>query len=269
MNRREFGQGLCSAAVGAAFARLAVAQQQAHDTGGAQHPQPEKLGGIAMLIYPDMTALDLIGPQQVFGYLSPHVHLVAKTKDLVVSDTGIAIRPSTVFGDYSDPVDILFVPGGSMGSASVMTDTETIKFLSRCGKTAKLVTSVCSGSMILGAAGLLRGYKATSHWAVRDILPLLGAEVVAERVVQDRNRITAGGITAGIDFGLRVAAQMFGEDNARLIELVLEYDPHPPFGSGNPEKAPPSVAKAARGNLEPLRVAYRDAALAARKTWAS
>ena len=269
MNRREFGQSLCSAAVGAAFARLAAARQQAHGTGGAQHTQPEKLGGIAMLIYPDMTALDLIGPQQVFGYLSPHVHLVAKTKDLVVSDTGIAIRPSTVFGDYSDPVDILFVPGGSMGSASVMTDTETIKFLSRCGKTAKLVTSVCSGSMILGAAGLLRGYKATSHWAVRDILPLLVAEVVAERVVQDRNRITAGGITAGIDFGLRVAAQMFGEDNARLIELVLEYDPQPPFGSGNPEKAPPSIAKAARGNLEPLRVAYRDAALAARKTWAS
>ena len=269
MNRREFGQSLCSAAVGAAFARLAVAQEQAKDTGGAQHPQPGKAGGIAMLIYPDMTALDLIGPQQVFGYLSPHVYLVAKTKDLVVSDTGIAIRPSKVFGDFSDPVDILFVPGGSMGSASVMTDTETINFLSRCGKTAKLVTSVCSGSMILGAAGLLRGYKATSHWAVRDILPLLGAEVVAQRVVQDRNRITAGGITAGIDFGLRVAAQMFGEDNARLIELVLEYDPHPPFGSGNPEKAPPSVAKAARGNLEPLRLAYREAALTARKTWAS
>jgi len=269
MNRREFGQSLCGAAVGAAFARLAVAQQQAQDMGGAQHPLPAKSGGIAMLIYPDMTALDLIGPQQVFGYLSPHVHLVAKTNDLVISDTGVAIRPSTVFADCPDPVDILFVPGGSMGSAKVMTDTETIKFLSRCGKTAKLVTSVCSGSLILGAAGLLRGYKATSHWGVRDILPLLGAEVVAERVVQDRNRITAGGITAGIDFGLRVAAQMFGEDNARLIELVLEYDPHPPFGTGTPEKALPSTVKAARGNLEPLRVAYRDAALAARKTWAS
>jgi cyclohexyl-isocyanide hydratase len=269
MNRRQFGQGLCGAAVGAAFARLAVAQQQAQDTSGAPRPPLAKSGGIAMLIYPDMTALDLIGPQQVFGYLSPHVHLVAKTHDLVISDTGVAIRPSTVFADCADPVDILFVPGGSMGSAKVMTDTETIKFLSRCGKTAKLVTSVCSGSLILGAAGLLRGYKATSHWGVRDILPLLGAEVVAERVVQDRNRITAGGITAGIDFGLRVAAQMFGEDNARLIELVLEYDPHPPFGSGTPEKATPSTVKAARGNLEPLRVAYRDAALAARNTWAS
>lgn len=269
MNRREFGQGLCSAAVGAAFARLAVAQQQAHDTSGAQHAPPAKPGGIAMLIYPGMTALDLIGPQQVFGYITPHVHLVAKTNDLVVSDTGIAIQPSKVFADCADPVDILFVPGGGQGTVSVMTDTETIKFLSRCGKTAKLVTSVCSGSLILGAAGLLRGYKATSHWALRDLLPLLGAEVVADRVVQDRNRITAGGITAGIDFGLRVAARQFGEDNARLVELTLEYDPQPPFGSGNPEKAPPSIVKAARAQFEPLHVAYRDAALAARKTWAS
>ena len=269
MNRREFGQGLCSAAVGAAFARLAVAQQQAHDTDGAQHPQPKKPGGIAMLIYPDMTALDLIGPQQVFGYLSPHVHLVAKTKDLVVSDTGIAIRPSTVFGDYSEPVDILFVPGGSMGSASVMTDTETIKFLSRCGKTAKLVTSVCTGSMVLGAAGLLRGYKATSHWSVRDILPQLGAELVVNRVVQDRNRITAGGITAGIDFGLRVAAELRGEDYARFLTLALEYDPQPPYGSGRPEKATPAVEKISHSAFDPLHTAFRDAALQARKKWVS
>ncbi len=127
---------------------------------------------------------------------------------------------------------------------------------------------MCSGSLILGAAGLLRGYKATSHWAVRDILPLLGAEVVADRVVQDRNRITAAGISAGIDFGLRVAAHLFGDDNAQLVELALEYDPQPPFASGNPEKAPPSIAKAARATLEPLHAAYRDAALAARKTWA-
>src|SRR5258708_3471632 len=232
MNRREFGQALCSAAVGAAFARLAVAQQQAHDTSGAQKAPPAKPGGIAMLIYPDMTALDLIGPQQVFGYLSPHVHLVAKTRNLVV--TGIAIQPSMVFADCADPVDLLFVGGGSMGSASVMTDTETMKFLSRCGKTAKLVTSVCSGSMILGAAGLLRGYKATSHWAVRDILPLLGAEVVAERVVQDRNRITAVAIPSGIDFGLRAAARLFVEDKSQILEPGLEYEPPPPFVSGHP-----------------------------------
>jgi cyclohexyl-isocyanide hydratase len=255
--------------VGAALARLAVAEQQPHDASGSQHPLPAKAGGIAMLIYPDMTALDLVGPQQVFGYLTPHVHLVAKTKDPVVTDTGITILPSKVFADYADPVDVLFVGGGSMGTASAMTDRETIDFLSRCGRTAKLVTSVCSGSLILGAAGLLRGYKATSHWGLRDILPLLGAELAPGRVVQDRNRITAGGITAGIDFGLRVAAQLFGEDNARLINLVLEYDPQPPFGSGTPEKAPPNIAKKGRAVLEPLHVACRDAAVAARKTWAA
>ncbi|HEY6321547.1 MAG TPA: DJ-1/PfpI family protein [Thermoanaerobaculia bacterium] len=250
------------------MARLAGAQQQAHDTGDAQHAQLAKSGGIAMLLYPDMTALDLIGPQQVFGYLSPHVHLVAKTKDLVVTDTGVAIQPSAVFADFADPLDLLFVGGGSLGSAKVMRDADTINFLSRCGKTAKLVTSVCTGSMILGAAGLLRGYKATSHWGVRDLLPLLGAELVVERVVQDRNRITAGGITAGIDFGLRVAAQLFGEDNARVIELALEYEPQPPW-EGNVEKAPPNIAKAARAALEPLHAAFRESALAARKTWAA
>ncbi|MGH9809160.1 MAG: DJ-1/PfpI family protein [Terriglobia bacterium] len=222
-----------------------------------------------MLIYPGMAALDLIGPQQVFGYLSRDVHLVAKTKNPVVTDTGVTILPSRTFGDYADPVDVLFVPGGGDGTASVMTDTETMKFLSRCGETARFVTSVCSGSLVLGAAGLLRGYKATSHWAVRYILPLLGAEVVAGRVVEDRNRVTAGGITAGIDFGLRVGARLFGEDKARQVELILEYDPQPPFGTGTPEKAPASLAKVTRETLEPLHVALRDAALAARQKWAA
>ena len=268
MNRRELGKNLCSTAAAAAFARLALAQQRANDTSSTPRPVPTKPGGIAMLIYPGMTALDLIGPQQVFGYLSRNVHLVAKTKDPVFTDTGITLLPSRIFGDYGDPVDVLFVPGGGDGTVSVMTDTETLNFLSRCGKTAKLVTSVCSGSLVLGAAGLLRGYKATSHWAVRDILPILGAEVVPGRVVEDRNRITAGGITSGIDFGLRVGARLFGEDKARQVELILEYDPQPPFGTGNPEKAPPSVVKAAREFLEPLHAACREAALAARKTWA-
>ncbi len=218
MNRREFSQQFCGAALSAAFAKLAVAQQQTHDTSAKQHLTSEKTAEIAMLIYPGMTALDLIGPQQVFGYLAGvNVELVAKTKDLVRSDTGITIRPSKTFADCADPVDILFVGGGANGTVALMTDSETLDFLARRGKTAKLVTSVCTGSLVLGAAGLLRGYKATSHWAVRDILPLLGAELVVNRVVQDRNRITAGGVTAGIDFGLRVAAQLRGEDYARFL----------------------------------------------------
>jgi len=269
MNRRQFTRSLCRAAIGARLVQTAAGQEKSHDMGGMQHPMPEKPEEIAMLVYPGMTALDLIGPQQVFGYLmGTHVHLVAKTKDLVVSDTGVAIQPSKTFADCPQPVDILFVPGGGKAMVALMSDEDTLTFLAERGKTAKLVTSVCSGSLILGAAGLLRGYKATSHWAVRDVLPLLGAELVATRVVQDRNRITSGGITAGIDFGLRIAAQLRGEDYARALELTLEYEPQPPFGSGTPEKAPPNVEKATRAMYEPLHTAARDAALAARKRWA-
>ena len=226
MDRREFSQQLCGAALSAAFAKMTVAQQQTSDTSGQQPLKPEKPEEIAMLIYPGMTALDLIGPQQVFGYLpGVNVELVAKTKDPVKSDTGITIQPSKTFADCADPLDIVFVGGGSDGTVALMKDSETLDFLARRGKTARLVTSVCTGSMVLGAAGLLRGYKATSHWSVRDLLPQLGAELVINRVVQDRNRITAGGITAGIDFGLRVAGELRGEDYARFLTLALEYDP--------------------------------------------
>jgi cyclohexyl-isocyanide hydratase len=270
MNRREFGQHLGAAALSAAFAKLAIAQQQTHDTSDKQQSTSEKPAEIAMLIYPGMTALDLIGPQQVFGYLpGVNVELVAKTKNPVRSDTGIIIQPSKTFADCADPLDILFVGGGSDGTVALMTDSETLDFLARRGKTAKLVTSVCTGSMVLGAAGLLRGYKATSHWSVRDLLPQLGAELVVNRVVQDHNRITAGGITSGIDFGLRVAAELRGEDYARFLTLALEYDPQPPFGTGVPEKATPAVEKISHSAFDPLHAAFRDAALEARKKWVS
>jgi cyclohexyl-isocyanide hydratase len=268
MNRREFSQHLCGAALSAAFAKMAVAQQQTQEASGKQDSMPEKPAEIAMLIYPGMTALDLIGPQQVFGYLpGVNVKLIAKTKDPVRSDTGITIQPSKTFADCADPLDILFVGGGSDGTVALMTDSETLDFLAQRGTTAKLVTSVCTGSMVLGAAGLLRGYKATSHWSVRDLLPQLGAELVVNRVVQDRNRITAGGITAGIDFGLRVAAELRGEDYARFLTLALEYDPQPPFGPGTPEKATPAVEKISHSAFDPLHTAFRDAALEARKKW--
>jgi cyclohexyl-isocyanide hydratase len=268
MDRREFSQQLCGAALSAAFAKMAVSQQQTQDTSDKQHSAPVKPAEIAMLIYPGMTALDLIGPQQVFGYLpGVNVELVAKTRDLVRSDTGITILPSKTFADCADPVDILFVGGGSDGTVALMTDSVTLDFLARRGKTAKLVTSVCTGSMVLGAAGLLRGYKATSHWAVRDILPQFGAELVVNRVVQDRNRITAGGITAGIDFGLRVAAELRGEDYARFLTLALEYDPQPPYGPGTSEIATPAVEKMSHSAFDPLHIAFLDAALGARKKW--
>jgi len=222
------------------------------------HPMPAKPEEIAMLIYPGMTALDLIGPQQVFGYvMGCKVHLVAKTAEFVTSDTGVAIRPTRTFADCPDPVDILFVPGGGSGTISLMRDKETLAFLVNRAKNAKYVTSVCSGSLVLAAAGLLRGYKATSHWSVRDVLADFGAEVVAQRVVEDRNRITAGGITAGIDFGLRVAARMRGAEYAQALELTLEYDPQPPFHSGTPETAPAGVVSQMRQMYAPLAASAR------------
>ena len=190
---------------------------------------------IGMLLYPGLTLLDLIGPQTVFSWFA-NTHLVWKTKDLVYSDTGIGMQPSCTFESCPRDLDILFVPGG-FGQNQLMTDAETLAFLADRGSTAKYVTSVCSGSLLLGAAGLLKGYKATSHWAARDGLSAFGAIPTDARVVVDRNRITGGGVTAGIDFGLVILAKLRGDDAAKLTQLAMEYDPEPPFQAGSPKTA--------------------------------
>jgi cyclohexyl-isocyanide hydratase len=148
----------------------------------------------------------------------------------------MTILPTTTFNDCP-PLDVLCVPGGAMGQVEMMRDTEVLEFLQRQGKTAKFVTSVCTGSLVLAAAGLLQGYRAACHWAFRDQLALLGIEVGTERVVVDQNRITGGGVTAGIDFGLVVAGKLCGEETAKMIQLLLEYNPAPPFNAGSPENA--------------------------------
>ncbi len=198
---------------------------------------------IAMLLYPGLSLLDLIGPQTVFSWFAD-IHLVWKTKDLVISDTGIGIRPSATFEDCPQELDILLVPGG-FGQQHHMADPEVLAFLADRGAKAKYVTSVCSGSLLLGAAGLLKGYKATSHWAAREGLRGFGAEPVDARVVVDRNRITGGGVTAGIDFGLVVLARLRGEDAAKLTQLAIEYDPEPPFDAGSPKAAGPAIVEQA------------------------
>ena len=163
------------------------------------------------------------------------VDLVWKSRDPVQTDSGFALLPTATF-DEIEKADILCVPGG-FGCVDVMQDDEVLGWVRSIGENAQWVTSVCTGSLILGAAGLLRGYRATSHWAWRDYLKLFGAEPVAERVVFDRNRVTGGGVTAGIDFALALMAAIEGEDYARAVQLGLEYDPHPPFDSGTPDKA--------------------------------
>jgi cyclohexyl-isocyanide hydratase len=191
---------------------------------------------IGFLLFPNVTQLDLTGPAQVLSRVpGAQVHLAWKTRDPVPTDVGFSIVPTTTF-EECPPLDVLCVPGG-FGFADQLTDSETLNFLRRQGREARYVTSVCNGSLLLGAAGLLQGYRSACHWNWRKYLPRFGAIPVAERVVRDRNRMTGGGVTAGIDFGFVLAAELAGEETARTLQLALEYDPHPPFDSGSPEKA--------------------------------
>lgn len=193
---------------------------------------------IAMVVYPGMTLLDLIGPHTCFAALDMSIHLVWKTLEPIVSDSGITIVPTTTFADCPEDLDILFIGGSSTSTSAMIQDSQVIQFLRARAPTAKLITSVCTGSMILGGAGLLQGYKATSHWTVRDQLSIVGAEPVAARYVQDRNRITGAGVTSGIDFGLRILDQLSGQTIAEATQLAIEYAPAPPFNAGSPETAP-------------------------------
>jgi cyclohexyl-isocyanide hydratase len=192
---------------------------------------------IGLVMYPDMTQLDLTAPHQVFASLPQvQVHLLWKTLEPVVSNGGMKILPTTTFADCP-PLDVLCVPGGVMGTVQMMQDAEMLAFLRHQGSIAKYITSVCTGSLILGAAGLLQGYRAATHWAFREILPTFGATVSTERVEIDRNRITGGGVTAGIDFALTIVGLLCDENTAQFLELMLEYNPQPPFQTGSPEMA--------------------------------
>jgi cyclohexyl-isocyanide hydratase len=201
-----------------------------------------------MLLYPGLTQLDLTGPLELFQRIpDSKVHLAWKTRDPVFSDGGFGLLPTTTLADVP-PLDLLFVPGGG-GQLALMADAEVLGFLRRQGEGARYVTSVCTGSLLLGAAGLLDGYRAATHWAYVDLLAAVGAIAVDERVVVDRNRITAGGVTAGIDFGLRIVEQVAGETFARRVQLALEYDPAPPFRSGHPRVADPKDVEATKTAL--------------------
>ncbi len=195
---------------------------------------------VGMLLFPGLTLLDLAGPYEVFTRMpGARIHLVADRLEPILSEKGLAITPDTRFDD-APSFDILFVPGGP-GQLQVMEDDLFLSFLRDESQAARFITSVCTGSLILGAAGLLRGYRATTHWRYLDLLGLLGAQPVAERVVIDRNRITGAGVSAGIDFALVVASVLFGEATAQAIQLAIEYDPAPPFHSGSPKTADPSL----------------------------
>lgn len=217
---------------------------------------------IGLLLFPALTQLDLTGPFEVFSRApDTKVHLIWKNLELVVSDRGMAIQPTTTF-DTCPALDIICIPGGP-GQINLMEDEEVLSFIRAQSKQAKLVTSVCTGSLVLGAAGLLRGYKATTHWASLDQLALLGAEPVNERVVRDRNRITGAGVTSGIDFALSVVSEMFGPNIAQNIQLHMEYDPAPPFDCGSPRSASEEQLKKAQQQVAPFIEKRRQATLKA------
>ena len=212
---------------------------------------------VGFVIFPDLTQLDFTGPLQILARLPQSTtHIVAKSAAPVPSDCGLSLVPTRTFANCP-PLDLICIPGGVRGVVGAIGDWETIEFVRRQAGTAKYITSVCTGAFVLGIAGLLKGRRATTHWAYTGLLSLVGATYEKARIVKDGNVITAGGVTAGIDFGLSVVAEVAGEATAREIQLGVEYDPAPPFDSGHPDRAPAPIRSALSARYEKARLALR------------
>jgi len=251
LNRRSTLAALAGLTFTPTIPSLVRAQEQA----SVPPAPPAGADPIAMLVYPGMTALDLIGPYHFLASMpGAHVDLVTIGSDLspVPSDLGLAIQPTATFETCPEDLALLFVPGGTMGTLAAARDPAVIEFLRDRGPRAGYVTSVCTGSLVLGAAGLLRGKKATSHWIVRDLLTQFEAVPTQARVVRDGNVITGAGVPAGLDFGASLVAEMRGTLDAEAVLLVSEYDPDPPFPGRSPETARPEVVDLLEQGLAPF-----------------
>lgn len=219
---------------------------------------------IGFLVFPQITQLDLTGPLQVFSRVpGATVHLIWKRLEMVPSDTVLAVIPTMNFADCPQ-LDVICVPGG-YGTDALMVDDEVLEFLRKQAVGAKYITSVCTGSTVLAAAGLLKGFRATSHWSAIDSLNLLGAIPSRDRVCVDRNRITGGGVTAGIDMALTMAARLIDQPTAEGIQLGIEYNPAPPFNAGSLDTAPAAVVSMLKERMAPsaarrIEIAKRAAA---------
>jgi cyclohexyl-isocyanide hydratase len=208
---------------------------------------------IGLLVFPGVQQLDLTGPYEVFASLpGAVVHLLWKTTDPFRSATGLVLTPDTTFDACPKPLDVLCIPGGG-GVNALFNDEEVLAFVREQAAAARYVTSVCTGAMVLGAAGLLQGKRATTHWAAHDLLARFGAIPTHGRVVRDGNLLTGGGVTAGIDFALTLAAELAGREAAEVVQLSLEYAPAPPFDAGTPDTATEAILAAARARLAPTR----------------
>jgi cyclohexyl-isocyanide hydratase len=205
---------------------------------------------IGLVLFPKVSQLDFTGPLQVFSSLpDTQVHLVWKRIEPVPSDSVLTLTPTVSFADCPQ-LDVICVPGGA-GTDDMVNDEEMLAFLRRQAEHAKYVTSVCTGSLVLGAAGLLKGYRAATHWTAMDCLAPFGAIPTHTRVCVDRNRVTGGGVTAGIDFALTLVSLLADRRTAEMIQLRLEYNPAPPFNSGSPDTAPAALVAAMKERIAP------------------
>lgn len=264
---------ILAGALGAALASGTAGAQDRPGAGG-KPPGPDLstlppawLGKeqVAILLYDDMMALDVVGPQYMLtGLFGATVRTVAKTAAPVRSDNGLVLVPDMAMADCPPDLDILLVGGGLAGTLAAINDRETVDFVSDRGGRAKWVASVCTGSLLLRQAGLLRGYRATSHWIGRPLLADYGAVPVDERVVFDRNRATGAGVSAGIDLGLALLARLRPRNLAETMQLAVEYAPEPPLDAGTPDTASPAVVEGVRRHSEGFVAGVRDAARTAR-----
>jgi cyclohexyl-isocyanide hydratase len=213
---------------------------------------------VGFAIFPNLTQLDFTGPLQILNRLpGSRTHIIARSLDPVPSDCGLSLLATTTFAECCQ-LDLICVPGGA-GVVTAMSDRETVDFVGRQAAGAKYIASVCTGAFILGAAGLLKGRRATTHWAYTDLLCLVGAKFEKARIVQDGNVVTAGGVTAGIDFAFHVVAEISGKHVAQEIQLAVEYDPAPPFRSGHPDIATEEISSVVIPRFRKAREAYRAA----------
>ena len=214
---------------------------------------------IGLLVFPRVTQLDFTGPLQVFSSVpGATVHLIWKTLDPVPSDSVLMLTPTVTFADCPQ-LDVICVPGG-FGTDALLNDEEILDFVRKQASSAKFVTSVCTGSLVLGAAGLLKGYNAATHWSAIEMLALFGATATKTRVCIDRNRVTGGGVTAGIDFALTLVSLLVDRTTAEAIQLRLEYNPAPPFNAGSPDTAPAEVLALMKERVAPSQARRLEAA---------
>jgi cyclohexyl-isocyanide hydratase len=274
--RRHFLRQVTAAGLAAAAASTQAAESGSKKGRGGQAPAskpdatlthdmsafpPQWTGKeqIAMLMYPGFTALDLMGPHHMLAsLLGAKVHLVAASKAPVLSDFGMGFVPTMTLEEAPAAFDVLLVPGGGEGTLKAMQDAALIAWIAAHGRKAQWVASVCTGSMILGQAGLLRGKRATTHWATHGLLKDFGAIPVDQRVVWDGRLVTGAGVSAGLDLGLAMVAKLRDKPYAQSIQLLAEYAPQPPFNAGTPKTAPPEVRHLMGSMFDPLVAAMRE-----------